>query len=70
MQMKKISDNNPDLAKLEFNDEWTQVLSEYMGVCEAAFIRRQVRKVRLRANQVTSLALAPKNLAATYITML
>lgn len=46
VQMKKISDNNSEhLSKLEFNDDWTQVLSEYLGVCEAPFIRRQVRKV-------------------------
>ena len=44
-QMKKISDNSSDLPNLAFGDDWTRVLSEYMVVCEAAFIRRQVRKV-------------------------
>lgn len=44
-QMKKISDGSPELSSLKFTEEWTWVLSDYMGVCEAAFIKRQVRKV-------------------------
>ncbi|XP_067929550.1 E3 ubiquitin-protein ligase UBR4-like [Watersipora subatra] len=43
-QIKKISDHSSEL-KLTFSEEWTRVLSDYMVVCEAAFIKRQVRKL-------------------------
>ena len=42
--MKKLSDSSAGIAPLTFSEDWTRILSEYMGVCEA-FIRRQVRKV-------------------------
>ena len=44
-QMKKLSDSSAGISPLTFSEDWTRILSEYMGVCEA-FIRRQVRKVR------------------------
>ena len=42
--MKKLSDSSAGISPLTFSEDWTRILSEYMGVCEA-FIRRQVRKV-------------------------
>lgn len=60
-QIKKVSDSSPDIVSIEFDDSWSKILSEYMSVCDAAFIKRQVRKVRqLQNTHCLSCSCAPQ----------